>query len=140
MQQNPNVDIVRRGYEAFGQGDLDTMLALFTEDISWVTPGPPELPTSGTRRGRQQVAEFFQTLNTHFEFDEFTPREFIAEGDKVIVLGDEVARSRRTGRTIKMSWCHAFSMRGGLVASFNEYFDTFAVVEAMREKAAAAGA
>jgi len=140
MQQNPNVDIVRSGYEAFGRGDLDALLSLFTEDISWVTPGPTELPTAGTRRGRQQVAEFFQTLNTHFEFDEFTPREFIAEGDKVVVLGDEIARSRRTGRTIKMTWCHVFSMRDGLVAGFSEYFDTYAAVDALREKAAAAGA
>lgn len=140
MQENPNVDIVRRGYEAFGRGDLTTLLSLFAEDISWVTPGPPELPTSGSRRGHQQVAQFFETLNTHFEFEEFTPREFIAEGDRVVVLGDEVARSRRTARTINMTWCHVFSLRGGLVSSFNEYFDTFAVVDAIREKAAAAGA
>jgi ketosteroid isomerase-like protein len=140
MEQNSNVDIVRLGYEAFGRGDLTTLLTLFAEDISWVTPGPPELPTSGSRRGRQQVAEFFETLNTHFEFEQFTPREFIAEGDKVVVLGDEVARSRRTGRTIAMTWCHVFSMRAGQVSGFSEYFDTFAVVDAIREKAAAAGA
>jgi ketosteroid isomerase-like protein len=39
-----------------------------------------------------------------------------------------------------MTWCHVFSLRGGLVSGFNEYFDTFAAVDALREKAAAAGA
>jgi uncharacterized protein len=141
MQQNSNVDIVRRGYEAFGRGDLDTLMTLFAEDISWVTPGPPEqLPTAGIRRGPQQVADFFQTLNTHFEVQQFTPRDFIAEGNKVVVIGDEVARSRKTGRPINLAWCHVFEMRDGKVATFNEYFDTFAAVDALREKAAAAGA
>jgi ketosteroid isomerase-like protein len=140
MQQNSNVDIVRSGYEAFGRGDLDALMTLFAEDISWVTPGPPELPTAGNRRGLQQVGEFFQTLDTHFEVQQFIPRDFIAEGNKVVVTGDEVARSRKTGRPINIAWCHVFDMRDGKVATFNEYFDTFAVVDAMREKAAAAGA
>ena len=140
MQSNSNVEIVRRGYEAFGRGDLETLMSLFAEDITWTTPGPPELPTSGRRRGHQEVAGFFQTLNMHFQIDQFTPRQFIAEGDKVVVTGDELARSRRTGRPITVEWCHIFELRDGKVVAFNEYFDTWAAVEAMREKAAAAGA
>jgi len=140
MEQNQNVDVVRRGYEAFGRGDMEALLALFAENISWVTPGPPELPTSGIRRGLQQVAEFFQTLNTHFEVQEFVPRQFIADGNKVVVTGDEVARSRKTGRSINLSWCHVFELQDGKVTTFSEYTDTFAAVDAMREKAAAAGA
>jgi len=140
MQSNPNVEVVRRGYEAFGRGDLEALMSLFAEDISWVTPGPAELPTSGRRRGRQEVAGFFQTLNAHFEVDQFTPRQFIAEGDKVVVTGDEHARSRLTGRVLTLEWCHIFELREGMVVAFTEYFDTWAAMDAMREKAAAAGA
>jgi ketosteroid isomerase-like protein len=140
MQSNPNVEIVRRGYEAFGRGDLAALMSIFAEDITWVTPGPPELPTAGRRRGHQEVAGFFQTLNMHFEVEQFTPRQFIAEANRVVVTGDEVARSRRSGKVITIEWCHVFELREGMVVAFNEYFDTWAAVDAMREKAAAAGA
>lgn len=140
MQSNPNVEVVRRGYEAFGRGDLDAMMSLFAEDITWTTPGPPELPTAGRRRGHREVAGFFQTLNTHFEIHQFTPHRFIADGDTVVVTGDEQARSRRTGRPVTVEWCHVFELRDGKVVAFSEYFDTWAAVESMREKAAAAGA
>src|SRR5919109_4932977 len=126
MDQNQNLDIIRRGYEAFGRGDLDALLSLFDENIDWVTPGPPELPTAGTRRGRQEVAGFFRTLNEVFEIEQFTPREFMVQGDRVIVTGDEVARVRGSSTPFNVQWAHAFELRNGLVVSFREYFDTFA--------------
>ena len=42
-----NLDVIRRGYEAFGRGDINALLESFDEQINWVTPGPPELATSG---------------------------------------------------------------------------------------------
>ena len=127
-----NLDIIKRGYEAFGRGDLDALLSLFDENINWVTPGPPELPTAGTRRGRQDVARFFQTLNELFEFEQFTPREFTVQGDRVIVTGDEVARVRGSSEPFSLQWAHVFELRNGLVVSFREFFDTFAAVAALR--------
>lgn len=135
-----NIDVVTRGYSAFGRGDLDALLNLFDENIEWVTPGPPDLPTSGVRHGRKEVAQFFQTLNEHFQVEQFLPREFIADGDRVVVTGDEVARLRSTGKVITLKWAHVFGMKNGLVVTFQEYFDTCAAVEAVREAAAAARA
>ena len=140
MEQNPNVDLVRRGYEAFGRGDLDALLGLFDENIEWNTPGPPELPTAGHRRGRQEIARFFQTLNDVFQIDQFTPRQFIAQDDRVVVTGDEVARARSTGKVVNVEWAHVFEIRNGLVVTFNEYFDTSAAVAALQESPATAGA
>ena len=140
MENNPNVGIVRSGYEAFGRGDIAALLNLFDENIMWVTPGPSALPTSGRRRGRQEVAGFFQTLNDTFQIEQFTPRQFIGDGNTVVVTGDEVARARTTNRSFNVEWCHVFEMKDGLVTAFHEYFDASAALEALRERAAAAGA
>ena len=140
MPQESNIDVVTRGYAAFGRGDLEALLRIFDENIEWVTPGPPELPTSGIRRGHKEVAQFFQTLSEHFQVEQFLPREFISEGDRVVVTGDEVARLRSTGKVINVKWAHVFGMKDGLVVTFQEYFDTCAAVEALREAAASARA
>ena len=128
MREQENLDIVRRGYEAFGRGDLDALLSLFDENIEWTTPGPSSLPTAGTRRGRAQVAAFFQSLNEVFEIERFEPRDFVAQGDRVVVLGTDRSRVRATGTSIDGHWAHTFLLRDGKVVAFHEYTDTAAAV------------
>ena len=133
-----NLDVIRRGYEAFGRGDINGLLESFDEQITWVTPGPPELATSGNRTGHQAVAQFFEAVNDVFEIQRFEPREFIAQGDRVIVLGSETARVRTTGNVVEVDWVHVFAMRNGKVIALQEFFDTAAVVAAMGAAHAAA--
>ena len=132
MSEQQNVEVVRRGYEAFGRGDLNALLALFDEQIEWVSPGPPELPTSGRRRGRQAVAEFFKAVNDTFDIQRFEPKEFIAQGDRVVVLGEDTSRIKATGKALESAWAHAFVLRNGKVVSFHEYIDTSEVVAELR--------
>ena len=127
-----NLDVIRRGYEAFARGDINALLESFDEQINWVTPGPRELATSGHRTGRQAVAQFFATVNDVFEIQRFEPREFLAQGDRVVVLGSETARVRATGKVIELDWVHVFAMRNRKVIAFQEFFDTAAVVAALR--------
>ena len=75
-------------------------LGLFDEQIEWISPGPEESRTSGRRAGCQQVAEFFTTVNEVFEIQRFEPREFIAQGDRVVVIGDETSRVKATGKVV----------------------------------------
>ena len=133
-----NLDVIRRGYEAFGRGDINALLESFDEHISWVTPGPPELATSGNRSGRQAVAQFFAAVNEVFEIQRFEPREFLAQDDRIVVLGSETARVRATGKVVDLDWVHVFAMGNGKVVAFQEFFDTAAVVAAVSSAHAAA--
>ena len=128
MSEQENIEIVRRGYEAFSRGDVQALLDLLADDIEWASPGPPELPTAGHRRGRQQVAEFFQRVDQVFEIQQFEPKAFVAQGDLVVVLGTDTARIKATGKVVSEHWAHAFTVRGGKVVQMREYIDTSAVV------------
>ena len=128
MSEQQNLEIVKRGYEAFGRGDIQALLDLFADDIEWSSPGPPELPTAGTRRGRQQVAEFFQGVDQIFEIQQFEPKTFLAQGDLVVVLGTDTARIKATGKVVTDDWAHAFTVRDGKIVKMREYIDTSAVV------------
>ena len=126
----PNVDVVRRCYEAAGRGDIPALLDLLTDDVEWTLQGPPAVPFAGTRRGREGVAEFFALVGETLEFLQFEPREFVAQGDTVVVLGHERNLITPTGRTFQQEWAHVYGLRNGKIAKFRAFEDTAAYVVA----------
>ena len=132
MSEQQNLDIVRKGYDAFGRGDIPGLLGLLDPQVSWATPGPADLPTAGIRRGHQAVQEFFQTLSNLGDILRFEPKDFIAQGERVVVLGEETMRVQATGRSVEYRWAHVFTVRNGKVEAFVEYGDVGAVVAEIR--------
>jgi hypothetical protein len=63
----------------------------------------------------------------------FKPREFIAQGDKVIGLGLYEAKVKSTGRTYQLEWVHSFSIRDGKIVNFHEYVDGYAGLAAYQK-------
>jgi ketosteroid isomerase-like protein len=54
---HPNEELLRKGYDAFGKGDMDTIRELFAPDIVWHAPG--RNPLSGDYRGVDEVLQQF---------------------------------------------------------------------------------
>jgi ketosteroid isomerase-like protein len=127
-----NVDVVKSSYAAFGRGDLDGLLATLDPAVEWVTPGPADLPTAGARRGHDAVRGFFKTLDDMYEILRFEPKTFIAQGEHVIVLGEDTARIKATGTVVTEAWVHHMTIRNGKVVAFREYLDTAEVVAELR--------
>lgn len=57
---HPNEDLVRRGFAAFGAGDIATLGELFADDIVWHVGG--RSPISGDYKGKDEVFGFFAQL------------------------------------------------------------------------------
>ena len=53
---HPNEDLMRKGYEAFGTGDMDTIRELFADDIVWHVGGRSHL--AGNYKGKDEVLGF----------------------------------------------------------------------------------
>jgi ketosteroid isomerase-like protein len=132
MHEQENLDLARRGYACFGRGDLDGLMALFDEQIEWITPGPSEVPIAGRRRGHQQVRAFFDELAKMVDMERFEPKDFLAQGDRVVVTGEERFRMKASGHQITMPWAHVFRMRDGKVVEFEEYADMTPIVADLR--------
>ncbi|CAN5297878.1 MAG: nuclear transport factor 2 family protein [Pyrinomonadaceae bacterium] len=129
---NENVHIVEDIFESFGRGDVPSVLAALSEDVEWFIPGPAEIPYAGLRRGRDEVRQFFSALGSAVDFEQFEPREFIAQDDVVAVVGFERGRVRATGKVFDNPWTMIFKLRGGRVTYFRGYEDTAAVAAAFR--------
>ena len=61
------------------------------------------------------------------DFKRFEPRDFFADGDKVVVLGFYESVIKTTGRTFAAEWVMVFTLRDGKVARFREFTDTVAL-------------
>jgi ketosteroid isomerase-like protein len=138
MSEQQNLDVVRSVYAAFASGDLDAILAALDPDVSWRTPGAPDLPTGGLRRGVPAVREFFGLLLSTIEIVDFMPRDFLAAGDKVVVLGTSREGPKGSGRLVNFRWVHVFTFRNGRIVEFEEPADVSELVAEFRRSQAPA--
>jgi len=84
MEATVNKQAAINGYAAFGAMDPEGAMKDISDSIEWVVTGDNAL--TGTYRGKQEVGDFWMKL-VEKGFTT-TPREFIAEGNKVVVLCD----------------------------------------------------
>ncbi|MFT4510614.1 nuclear transport factor 2 family protein [Caballeronia sp. 15711] len=126
MSTLENVRIVKDAFAAMGRGDIQSLLALSAEDIEWIIPGE-DWPLAGTHRGRAELADFFQTHSETVETSLMEPREFVAQGDRVLVVGFARGRIKATNKTWEDHWVFAITVRNGKLTSIREYIDTQAL-------------
>src|SRR4051812_5250796 len=99
MKETGNIATVRSIYAAFGRGDIPAILGQMDEGMVLIVPGSPAVPVAGARRGLQDVRRFFEDLERRTEFSVFEPREYIAQGNRVVALVHYEGRDKMTGRS-----------------------------------------
>jgi ketosteroid isomerase-like protein len=126
------VDTVRRFYDALGRGDVAAVLSLLDPEVEW-TEAERFPYYGGTWRGPQAVLDNLLTPLSA-EWDDFSakPHEFVADGARVIALGTYSGTFKKTGRSFRAAFAHAWRVRGERLASFNMHTDTAKVLEAVR--------
>jgi len=81
-----NADTVKAIYEAFGRGDVPAILEHLDENVAWDTETEtPGVPWLAARRGRANIAGFFESL-APLEFTRFEPHTFFEDGDRVFAI------------------------------------------------------
>lgn len=133
MSVESNVKLIQEGYEKFGSGDIPGLLSLFAEEIEWTVPLIENAPFGGERRGVKAVGEFFEQLSGAEELTRFEPLEFIAQNNRVVVLGESAATVKETGRSYETDWVHVFTVIDGKVTEFTEFFDNAAATRAFQK-------
>ena len=123
-----NVDIVRRGFEAWEADDLAGLLALF--DDALVTRRLAPLPDPGTWYGPEgmldMVAEWVDT------FDEFTMKgeKFIDAGASVVVRVGQMGRGADSGAPVTGTFWFTFRVANRKVVSLDIYGTSREALEA----------
>ena len=129
MSTQENVQIVKNFLAAIGRRDKQGLLALSAEDIEWIIPGQG-WPLAGTHRGHAGLADVLQKANETVETSYPEPPEFIAQGDRVLVVGVATGKIKATNRAFKDEWVFDITVRDGKVTHIKEYIDTQALARA----------
>jgi uncharacterized protein len=127
MSKN-QVQTVKDFFAAIGRGDTQGLLALSAEDIEWIIPGK-DWPLAGTHRGHAGLKGLLQKASETVETST-EPLEFIAQGDRVVVVGYAKGTIIATNKTFEDDWVFAITVRNGKLTNIREYIDTQALARA----------
>ena len=67
---------------------------------------------------------FLGRLAETLDIEAFAPTDFLAQADRVVVLGSIRARVKETGRTYDNEWAMVWTLRDDKVAGWQIYEDT----------------
>jgi hypothetical protein len=129
MSTKENVQIVKDFFAAIGAYNKQDLLALVAEDIEWIIPGEG-WPLAGTHRGHAGLADLLQKASETLETSYPKPPEFVAQGDRVLVIGFATGRIKATNKTFEDDWVFAITVRNGKLTNVREYIDTQALARA----------
>ena len=129
MSTQENVQIVKDFFAAMGGHDKHELMALAAEDIEWIIPGEG-WPLAGTHRGHAELADVLQKASEEVETTYPKPPEFVAQGDRVLVIGVATGKIYATSKPYKDEWVFDITVRDGKVTKIREYIDTQALARA----------
>lgn len=122
-----NVDAVSRLYAAFATGDVPSVLAGLDAQVEWreaenfpYADGNPYIGPDAVVQGVfARIGEDWDGFSLKLE------QVLAVEGDRVLATGRYQARRKGSAAVLDAQFAHLWSLRDGIVISFQQYADTF---------------
>lgn len=125
MGVEQNLETVRQGYAAFSSGDMDTLMALYSDDAVHIVPGSSRV--SGAHKGKESILGLYGTL---FELSGGTLRIQLDSvlsdgGNRVVAI--HTSSMEKDGETVTQTEALLFSFVDGKVAEIQDFFSDIAL-------------
>jgi ketosteroid isomerase-like protein len=124
-----HIAVVRRGYEAFNRGDIDTAVVEFDPDVEWhtyIVPGPG----GGVYRGHDGVRELWSDAKKIFGGFRNEAEEIFDAGDQVVAFVRVEGVGAKSGVAVHARIAHLYTFRGGKVLRVESFEDRDAALRA----------
>jgi len=118
-----NIKTIQSLYEAFGRGDVQTILDALADDVDFGSEIEGFAPWHG-RRTKAEVPAFFQALGENVDVTEFTPLAFASNDTDVMVVIRFGMKVKATGKVGTMDIHHWWRFRDGKVVFYRGTEDT----------------
>ena len=136
-EESNNVALLEKGYAFWHQSKADCegascWMDLLSEDVQWrsLAGGAAGMEFTLACRSKDEVQRYFQDLGKDWEMVSYNVHEFIAQGDRVVMLGSCEWKHRGTGKIMKSPKADVHRLRDGKVVDFMEFYDTAAALAA----------
>ena len=123
-----NVDLVRRGYDAWNRGDREWVLGQMAPDFLWVPP--PDDPDPGTHEGHEGVERYWNAWREVFGQLEFEVEELIDAGPKVLAVVRRLGTGNASGIEIQERVIQVFTFEQGKAVRCEEFYGRQEALEA----------
>ena len=121
-----NTDVVTSIYTALRGADIDTVVAVFDDDIEWrEAEGHPYQPDGAAWQGAEAIVQnLFVRLATEWDTFRVVPAHIHDAGATVVVEGRYHGTFTATGKKLDAQFCHIWQLNAGKVQAFQQYADT----------------
>ena len=111
---HPNLDIINKFFEAYGQHDETGIRQALAEHVKWIFPG--HNPVSGTKVGIDEVITFFDALGGMMGRSNVKIEKLITGvNDDYVVECQHIWTSREDGNNLDHYWCVLWKFEGGRI-------------------------
>lgn len=119
-----SLEAVRALYASFAKGDIPSVLGSLAPDVRWTEAEGG--PYGGVSIGPQAVLEnVFMKLGGEWDGFAAAAKEFVANDDLVVALGEYSGTFKATGKSFKAPFAHVWRMKDGKAVEFQQYTDTY---------------
>ncbi|MEM7225207.1 MAG: nuclear transport factor 2 family protein [Pseudomonadota bacterium] len=134
-QEKDNVAILKDAYRRWHEtraASVDLWMDLMTDDIDFrsLAHGSQGMEFTKDCCSKDQVRDYFQGLTSDWEMIYYNADEFVAQDNRVVMIGSCSWRHRKNGNVIDTPKVDIFRMRDGKITAFFELYDTASVIAA----------
>jgi uncharacterized protein len=123
-----NVEIVRRGYDAFNRGDIEGLIETVEPQIRWDLSERVFNPR--VYEGHDGIRRLVEEIDEVWEQFRLEPLEFIDAGDKVVVSHLVRGRGKGSGVDVELPSTTVYTLRNGKLIETRMYREHAEALEA----------
>ncbi|WP_162560790.1 nuclear transport factor 2 family protein [Methylobacterium durans] len=126
---NDPVTLLKSAYarwsESKGQ-DVQCWMDLLAEDatLTSLSAGSAELAFTAPRGTRNEILGYLEGLRAEWEMLAHDMKDFVAQGDQVVVIGHVAWRNKATGKVASTRKVDLWRFSHGRAVAFEEFYDT----------------
>ena len=124
-----NVEIVRRVYGRWADGDFEAGRELFDQGLT--TVWAQDFPTAGTYHGPDGHAVAMREWLSAWTGLRLEADRFVDAGESVVVPFKVWARGRGSGAAVERHWAHVWTFEKGRVVRFEVHLDVQQALKAV---------
>jgi len=135
-QESENVAVLTEAYQRWHDSrglSVDHWMSICDENIQFgsLAQGAPKVAYLASYATRDALKQYFAGLHNDWEMIEYRADQFVAQGDRVIMLGHCSYRAKATGKVAATPKAYSWRFANGKAVEFYEFYDTARVIAAL---------
>jgi uncharacterized protein len=124
-----NVSILKQAYVKWSEskgGSADHWRAIFADTFKFgsIAQGGHGAAYLTSYQSRDELAQYFAGIARDWDMIEFVTDHFVAQDDRVVMIGHCSWRFKRTGKVVSTPKADSWRFAGGKAVEFYEFYDT----------------